>query len=204
MGKGKYQHFIFDMGNVLMDFNPKYILSNYFDDIDTINKYYNYYFVSGLWSQLDNGDISFDDLVVNMEISFGNDRKKLIEFITTWHEHKWERKEMAVIVKKLSDRGYGIHLCSNAADRFHNYMDEYSVFEYFDSITISADHKVSKPGEEIYKIVLDENELNAEECLFIDDLGENIKAAEALGIDGYLYNGNEAMFEKFLRNIKVL
>lgn len=204
MSKNKYKHFIFDMGNVLMDFNPKYILSNYFDDVDSINKYYTYYFASGLWGKLDNGDISFEELIEDIDQSSNKDKDKLRKFITTWQEHKWERTGMTKIVKKLSDKGYGIHLCSNAADKFYTYKDQYSVFEYFDSILISADYKTSKPGEEIYKLVLEKNKLNPEECLFIDDLGENIRAAEALGMDGYQYNGNEAMFEKFLRNIKIL
>lgn len=192
------------MGNVLMDFNPKYILSCYFNDIEKINQYYEYYFKSGLWSQLDNGDLSFEELIQNVAIDNPEDKATLIEFINTWHLHKWERKEMTALVKQLSDKGYGIHLCSNAANKFYSYIDQYPVFEHFDSITISADHKTSKPEKEIYEIVLEENKLKAHECLFVDDLGPNILAAENLGIDGYHYNGNEKMFKIFLKNIGVL
>ena len=69
---------------------------------------------------------------------------------------------------------------------------------------LSATHKISKPKSRIYEIVLEENNLNANDCLFIDDLGVNIKAAEELGIDGYLYNGNELMFKEFLSNLNIL
>lgn len=187
-----------------MDFNPKYILSRYFDDIKKINKYYEYYFKSGLWSQLDNGDLSFDELIENVEKDNSEDKVKLTEFINTWQHHKWERKGMTALVKELSAKGYGIHLCSNAASKFYTYKDQYPVFEYFDSITISADHKTSKPQAEIYEIVLKENKLASQECLFIDDLAPNILAAETLGIDGYHYNGNEEMFKEFLKNIGIL
>lgn len=199
-----YKHFIFDMGNVLVDFNPKYILSMYFDGVDQINYYYEMYFKSGLWLKLDNGDIDFQELIEEVQQSNAKDKDVVTNFLETWHQHNWERKEMTKIVKELSDKGYSIHLCSNAANSFYSYIGEYEVFEYFDSLTISATHRVSKPEPEIYEIVLQENNLKAKDCLFIDDLGANINAAEKLGIDGYLYNGNELMFREFLRNLNIL
>lgn len=201
MVDSKYKHFIFDMGNVLMDFNPKYILSKYFTDISKINYYYEYYFKSGVWGKLDNGDLLFSELEEDAQKNFPEDYESLKNFLLTWQEHKWERKGMTEIVKHLSKQGYGIHLCSNAARRFHDYQNNYSVFQYFDSITISADLNHSKPDYFIYEKVLRDNDLNARECLFIDDLKENIYAAEDLGIDGYHYNGNEAMLVEFLKNI---
>lgn len=128
----------------------------------------------------------------------------MIDFLEGWNQHNWERKEMTKIVKELSNKGYSIHLCSNAANTFYDTIDEYEVFQYFDSFTISASHQVSKPDAKIYQIVLEENDLKAEDCLFIDDLTKNIQAAEALGIDGYLYNGNELMFREFLTNLKII
>ncbi len=192
------------MGNVLVDFNPKYILSMYFESVNQINYYYELYFKSGLWSKLDNGDVDFEDLIEEVQQSNTKDKEVVTNFLETWHQHNWERKEMTKIVKQLSDRGYTIHLCSNAANSFYSYIEEYEVFEYFDSLTISATHKISKPKSRIYEIVLEENNLNANDCLFIDDLGVNIKAAEELGIDGYLYNGNELMFKEFLSNLNIL
>lgn len=192
------------MGNVLVDFSPKYILSNYFKDLTKVNYYYDYFFKSGLWKKLDNGDLHFKDLIQELESKDTKDKEQLLSFLNTWHQHQWERKEMTRIIKKLAKKNYGIHLCSNAANKIHSYIDEYEFFKLFDSITISADYKISKPDSEIYHIVLEKNHLEAEDCLFIDDLPVNIEAAEEIGIDGYLYNGNELMFEKFLMNLNVL
>lgn len=38
----------------------------------------------------------------------------MIDFLEDWHQHDWERKEMTKVVKELSNKGYSIHLCSNA------------------------------------------------------------------------------------------
>lgn len=187
-----------------MDFNPKYILSNYFTESKKINYYYNYYFKSGLWKKLDNGDVTFDDLIDEVKRTDLEDQNELISFLKTWNQHQWERKEMTSIIKKLAQKNYGIHLCSNAANSLYDYIDEYEVFEFFDSITISADYKISKPNPKIYEIVLEKNNLDASDCLFIDDLSVNTAAAEEIGIDAYLYNGNELMFEKFLINLAIL
>ncbi|WZU01644.1 hypothetical protein MGH68_00290 [Erysipelothrix sp. D19-032] len=55
------RHFIFDMGNVLIDFNPDYILSHFTTDIHELGKLKSYVFGGDTWLKLDNGDISIDD-----------------------------------------------------------------------------------------------------------------------------------------------
>ena len=47
-----------------------------------------------------------------------------------------------------------------------------------------------KPNKEIFEHLLGKYNLNADECLFIDDSEKNIEGAKALGINGYLFDGN--------------
>ncbi len=59
---------------------------------------------------------------------------------------------------------------------------QYSFFTEFEDIVDSAEEKVIKPATEIFKILLQRNDLTAEHTLFIDDTKINCEAAEALGI----------------------
>lgn len=200
-----YTNFIFDMGNVLMDFSPDYILSRYTDNPLDIESLKETIFGGSLWSQLDNGDRFFADVCEEILEQVPTRLHAVCrDFFATWQNHKVPRTDMLEIIKDLKAKGYGIYLCSNAASLFHTYKDKYEVFSYFDHLTISADIGISKPDLGIYEYVLKENNLDAKTCLFVDDLGPNIKAAKACGIAGYLYNGNAALFRTFLKTIKVL
>ena len=200
-----YKNFIFDMGNVLMDFNPDYILSRYTSNPQDIELLKEVIFGGELWGSLDNGDVSFAEVSQKI-LSLIPERLHPVseDFFATWQNHKVPRADMLEIIKELKAKGYGIYLCSNAASLFHTYKDKYEVFDYFDHLTISADIHISKPDLRIYEYVLKENHLDSHSCLFVDDLGANIKAAKQCGIAGYQYNGNAAMFREFLTTIKVL
>ena len=58
----------------------------------------------------------------------------------------------------------------------------------FDKFYLSHEIQLSKPNLDIYKYVINENSLNAKECLFIDDTKENTDAASLLGIN--VWNNN--------------
>jgi putative hydrolase of the HAD superfamily len=62
----------------------------------------------------------------------------------------------------------------------------------FDSIVISGEVGLHKPGPEIFQFALSELGLPASECVFIDDLRENIAGAEAVGITGILHRGADS------------
>lgn len=200
-----YTNFLFDMGNVLMDFSPDYIISQFTTNIEDIEKIKEVVFSGSDWRQLDQGVISFDEVLAKVKKDLPKRLHKTVESLfDEWHLHKLPNNDMTDLVKDLKAKGYGIYLCSNAASRFYTYMDRYEVFQYFDDITISADLKITKPDPGIYNYIVDKHFLDKKTCLFIDDLKENINGAKAVGIAGYHFNGNTSLLRKFLENIKVL
>ena len=199
------KNFVFDMGNVLMDFSPDYILSRYTDDLDTIKELKRVIFTSPLWGMLDNGDISFEEASEKISKESPDHLRDMVEDIfSTWQNHKVPRLDMLELVKELKSKGYGVYLCSNAAARFYTYKDKYEVFNYFDDLVISADINISKPDVRIYEYLLEKNELNAEECLFVDDIMANVMASQKVGMFGYHYNGNVALFREFLKTVRLI
>lgn len=199
------KNFIFDMGNVLMDFSPDYILSQYVRNLDDIALLKTLIFKSEMWHDLDQGLVSFEEAKLEILKQVPDTLSEVvITFFDTWHLHKRPRVEMESVVKELKDRGYSIYLLSNAASTFHGYKDTYSVFQYFDDLIISADLKISKPDARIYQHLLDKHNLNPSKSMFIDDIAANILAAEDLGIHGYHYNGNALMFRDYLVTLGIL
>jgi putative hydrolase of the HAD superfamily len=94
---------------------------------------------------------------------------------------------MIEAVRRAHEAGVHTAVISNSwGGTSYNVADWRSLF---DAIVISGEVGLHKPGPEIFELTLKEIRLPASECVFIDDLKENIAGAEAVGITGILHRG---------------
>ena len=68
----------------------------------------------------------------------------------------------------------------------------------FIDIVVSAHEGIIKPNPEIYKLLLQRNQLRAEDCVFIDDSEQNVIGARAVGIDAIHFIGPSQLREELL------
>ncbi|QXJ21981.1 HAD family phosphatase [Actinomadura graeca] len=73
----------------------------------------------------------------------------------------------------------------------------------FDEVVISCEVGLRKPGEAIFRYTLDLLGLDAADCVFIDDIDHNVRAAEALGLRGLHHTSAEATIAE-LRGLGLL
>jgi len=106
------------------------------------------------------------------------------------------------IMKRLKDR-HRLVLVSNVDPmRFGFIRERFPEIMFFDDYVLSYELGVMKPAAEIYRVALVKAGVEAADCVFIDDLEENIAGAAALGIPGILYRP-ETDLEKELRDLGV-
>lgn len=195
------KNLILDMGNVLVDFSPDYIFSQYTDDLDLIKYLKEKIIYTDIWGKLDNGDISFDDAAEIIIKDIDEKYHDLVsDFFKTWYLHKTERLDMLEYISELKGKGFNAYLLSNVAPIFQTYKDNYGFTKLLDGMVLSGELMMSKPGDAIYLHLLDEFNLDANTCLFIDDSFANIMAADKLGFYTYHYNGNLNRFKDFMNN----
>ena len=90
--------------------------------------------------------------------------------------------EVLDVLKSFKGR-YRLVLLSNTdVQRFGHIRENFPQIFFFDAYVLSYQAGVIKPDPEIYKLALEAAQAQAEECVFIDDLENNIAAAKALGI----------------------
>lgn len=200
-----YKNILFDMGNVIMDFSPDYILSMYTKDVKLINflKYKILYTVA--WARSDKGELTeegiYDETIKGLDEKYHSIAK---EVIYGWYNYKTESKEIYELMKELKNKGYRLFLCSNAAESFHKYEDKIEAFKLLEAKVVSADIRQVKPDKEFFEYLLNTYRLKPEECFFVDDLAVNVKGAYECGIDGYQYNGNAGLLRKFMERVGIL
>ena len=87
------------------------------------------------------------------------------------------------LLDELSEQGYRVYLLSNIAQESWDYVSKKGNYrKRFDGWVLSFEEKLIKPQEQIYRILLERYQLDAKECLFLDDLQSNVEAARKIGM----------------------
>jgi len=79
---------------------------------------------------------------------------------------------------------YKVGLISNAWNGLRAYIEKEKFADVFDAMIISAEVRVAKPAEKIYRVALEKLQVKPKEAVFVDDFIENIEACEKLGMKG--------------------
>jgi epoxide hydrolase-like predicted phosphatase len=96
---------------------------------------------------------------------------------------RWN-KQLARFVESLRPR-YKTAILSNAgSDARRTFSEVYKIDRLVDDVIISAEEKVAKPDERIYRITVDRLGVRPEEAVFVDDLLPNVEAARQFGMQG--------------------
>ena len=191
-----YKNILFDMGNVLVTYNPEWVIRHYTEDEELIREVKNIVFHSQEWLLLDAGLIEEEKAERNWMERLSSDKAREIAHLSFQNWHLYNMKVIpgtAEMIRALKENGKEIYLLSNASMRLLSiYKEVIPAVECFSGIFYSAAHKCVKPQDIIYERFLKEYSLNPADCFFIDDLEENISAAKAAGISGAVMKSRTA------------
>ena len=189
------KNIIFDLGNVIINYNQKKIINNFTEKEEEIKYIYDEIFHAPEWTLMDLGDITNDEAIeiINKRNKFKYE-KLTQEFLHEWHKKQPINRDIVEIAKILKNNGYNLFVLSNMANQTYEYFKNDEFFSLCTGIVISAHEHVKKPDEKVYRLLLDRYNLNAEECLFIDDddSGKNYEIANKIGIKGRRIMPNQA------------
>lgn len=181
------KNIIFDMGGVLIDYNPEKALYSLFDK-ETADILLKEIFRNQVWADKDRGIITSDEIMEQKRSAIPESvYEKTAEMVNNFYPYMPPFENMYDFVKQLKDNGYGIYLLSNASLDFHENRKGIRALSLFDGVIVSADYKLLKPEKEIYETLYREFSLDPAECYFIDDVQKNIDGARATGMDGHCY-----------------
>ena len=189
---------IFDFGNVLVAWEPRHLYRKYFKTEAEVD-----YFLRNICTEEWNTDLDrgepFEKLIQERIAKFPEFEEPIRFFKDRWEEMIYCAKDETVeFIFELKAGGYRLYGLSNwSAETFPIALKKYQFFELFDGIVISGQEGVVKPNAEIYRILLDRYGLKACESVFIDDKEINVKAGEALGIKGIVFDNIENVKRKF-------
>lgn len=177
--------YIFDLGNVIVDIDFNRVVGAWSDlsrvPLATLKSRFQ---MDENFHQHERGEISDEQFAakiceqLDLSLSFE-------QFAAGWQAvFVGVRPEVIAIMHRLREQGDRVVILSNT-NRLHCefWPTEYpEVQNAADKIYLSQEMGVRKPEPEIYQRLLNEEDVSAEEAIFLDDNLANVEAARALGI----------------------
>lgn len=186
------KNIIFDFGGVLLDWNPRYLYRNYFND-DKEMEHFLSDVCNGEWNIQQDAGRPFAEAVKILQAQYPQYSEAIRMYDDDWDKMlKCEIPGGVALLHALKDMGYGIYGLTNwSAEKIGIAFSRYDFFSLFDGIVVSGVEKVAKPDLGIYRILLDRYGLKPDESVFIDDNADNVAAAISLGINGIRFDDAE-------------
>lgn len=194
-------NFVFDIGNVLIDFKPEPFLHSLLHHPINEQKMLEVIYRSQEWIQLDAGTITQDE-ACSIFCAREPEYQDLIVKVMDHLPHMLTPMEETIKwLPKIKEHGHKLYYLSNYHTKLSKYIrDRYTFFELFDGGVFSCDVHLLKPDPQIYHSLLIEYGLSAEDCVFFDDTEINVMAAKKIGMHGVVFN-EARQVEEFIKSI---
>jgi putative hydrolase of the HAD superfamily len=189
-----YKNIIFDIGNVLLNFQPEEYLKSKLTEPDKVPLIHKEIFQSEEWLMLDRGTITEEEAKKNIIKRVGENGTLIELAFENWYEILTPIDDTVEILKELKNAGYRVYYLSNFHLLAFEYITEkYDFFKLFDGGIVSYKEKLLKPDENIYRRIIEEYGLKPEESIFIDDTQVNIEGSGKLNFAAILFNNPEQL-----------
>ena len=195
---------IFDIGNVLMDFNFQICFRAYAPDEETYQKIVKATVQSPVWAEFDRG-VWTDEEILEGFIKNDPSIESILRNMFERLEGIIKQREYAIPwIRELKKSGYQVLVLSNFPKKVYElFQNEMTFLQEVDGGILSYQDQVIKPDKAIYNLLMSRYQLNPQECVFLDDLKDNIKTAEELGMHTVLFTTKEEAQDE-LRKLNVL
>lgn len=195
------RNLVLDMGNVLIKYDPaRFVARLELENPSDGELLLREIFYSKDWALQDRGALDEAELLARV---CGRIPPRLHgaarQLIFHWNEPIEPIPGMAEFARACKAAGLGLYLLSNASIRHGQYWHQVPGNAFFDGRIISAEAGCVKPEEEIYRRLLARYGLRAEECVFVDDMPENVEGARRVGMRGMVFGGADALRAELMR-----
>jgi len=191
---------IFDFGEVIIQYPPftlrKEIAKFLELDFEVVNKEIdriNPDFVRGRINEKEFWKKLSSDLNINVS---ERDKKN---FITDeFSQDARLKKDVEEIVIALKNSGYKVGIISNILEPHAKYSKAQNWFKHFSPVILSCEVGLAKPDERIYKLMVENLRLKANECIYIDDREVNLKPAEKIRMKTILFQNTNQLRKELI------
>jgi 2-haloacid dehalogenase len=199
----KYTTIVFDLGAVLVDWNPKYFYRKVFHSEEAMD-----YFLNNIttfsWNEEQDGGRTIseaNDLLTNQYPHF---RTEIEAYYGHWVEMLGGSIQASVEVLRqlIDDSRYQVFALTNwSAETWPKALEIFDFLHWFDGVIVSGQEKMRKPHHEIFELMIHRFQLDVSKTIFIDDNLKNVLASRELGITTIHFQNPYQMKEELSQHL---
>ncbi|MBQ3799611.1 MAG: HAD family phosphatase [Treponema sp.] len=189
------RNIVFDVGSVLVRVRPEEAMTDLGFDKAKAEETVRATLGNPIWRELDRGVMKKEDVLAAIKEGHPSSVQDGIDFFfekAVWNFVK-PFPYSRIWLSSLRERGYKVFLLSNYPAWLWS-VNEQNAFDFLDCIdgkVVSGFEQVIKPDPAIYQLLLSRYSLSAPECVFLDDVEENVAGARREGFSGIVFRSYE-------------
>lgn len=197
------KYVIFDFGQVLVHFEPAYIVSRHVTDDADAALLERVVFDRAYWDCLDAGTMTDEQALAQMRTRLPERLCEVAERIYwSWVYNLPEMEGMRGVIDRIKDvYGLPVYLLSNISKYFAAHAHEIPILARVDRCFFSAVCGKTKPNEDFYQHLCRECGIDPADAIFVDDRADNVAAAERVGMKGYVFDGDADRLRTYLDTV---
>ena len=195
VANGKIQGVIFDLGGVVIDWNPAHVYREIFAGDEAKMNLFLTEICPLDWNEQQDAGRSLAEGTAERIALYPEWEKEIRAFYGRWIEMVGEAiPGTTQIMRELSALGLPLYALSNwSAELFPLVRNKIPAFAMFKKIFLSGEYRMTKPDARFYRAALGEIPIPIENLIFIDDNPNNTAAAEALGLKSLVFTGADKL-----------
>ena len=190
---------IFDLGGVLIDWNPEYVYLEVFNGDREKMQWFFDHICTHDWNENQDAGYPLAKATEERVALFPEHEEWIRMFYGRWVEMLGDAifDTVDILDKLISKKQYKIVALTNwSHETFPIALVRFEFLHWFEGIVVSGEEKTRKPFKEIYEITLNRFNIKAEQSIFIDDNSRNIEAAQTLGINGIHFKNPKLLIDQ--------
>jgi 2-haloacid dehalogenase len=192
---------IFDLGGVLIDWNPRHLYRKIFKTEEEITWFLENV-CTGEWNDQQDAGRSFEEATQELIGKFPDHKEAIHAWYSRWQETiSGPMPGTVELLKSIKDSGkYKLYALTNwSAETFPWALDNFEFLHWFEGIVVSGVEKTRKPFPEFYQILFDRYNINPSEAIFIDDNVKNVEGSKNIGLPVIHFQSSEQLKQELIK-----
>lgn len=181
---------VFDLGGVLLDWDPRHLYRQLFDDPDDMEAFLEEVAFAE-WNTRQDAGRPWREAVEELATAFPERRPLIEAFHARWPETvAGDVPGTVAVLDELRRAGVRLLALSNwSAETFAATADRFEFLGWFEGIVISGEVGAIKPDRRMFDVLVERYGVSPADAVFIDDSPANVEAARRLGFHAIHFTG---------------
>jgi len=179
---------IFDIGGVLIDWNPRHLYRRLFNDDVAMERFLSEV-CSPEWNEQQDAGRQWHEAIALLCARFPSQASLIHAYRERWEEMLGgPLHDTVVVLDALRQRGVHLYALTNwSHDTFVIARQRYAFLQWFQDIVVSGTEGLIKPDTAIFQLLLQRGGIDPARAVYIDDTLRHVEAARALGMRALLF-----------------